>query len=83
MTKQSPGPGDRKLERAITLALLGEEHQQRCSCAQLAAALGAETQALEHALGRLLQAGLICRAGEDLWVSAAARRMDELGLIGI
>jgi DNA-binding IclR family transcriptional regulator len=83
MTEQSPATGDRKLERAIILALLGEDDQQRCSCAQLATALGAETQAVEHTLGRLLQVGLICRTGEDLWASAAARRMDELGLIGI
>jgi|HubBroStandDraft_2_1064218.scaffolds.fasta_scaffold00665_8 hypothetical protein len=83
MTEQSPASGDRKLERAIILVLLAEYDQQTCSCEQLAAILGIEAQALEHVLGRLLQVDLVCRAGEDLWASSAARRVDELGLIGI
>jgi DNA-binding GntR family transcriptional regulator len=83
MTEQSSASTDRRLERAIVLALLSEKDESRYSCAQLARALGASVHALEHALGRLAETGLIGRADSELWASPAARHMDELGLIAI
>jgi DNA-binding GntR family transcriptional regulator len=83
MTEQSPASTDRRLERAIVLVLLSEKDESRYSCAQLARALGASVHALEHALGRLAETGLIGRTDSELWASPAARHMDELGLIAI
>jgi DNA-binding GntR family transcriptional regulator len=83
MTEQSSASTDRRLERAIVLVLLNEKDESRYSCAQLAHALGASVHALEHALGRLAETGLIARTDGELWASPAARHMDELGLIAI
>jgi len=83
MHEQSRAVGDRRLERVIILALLNADGERRWSCAELAAELGAEAQALQDALCRLSEAGVVCLAGTEVWASSAARRMDELGLIGI
>jgi hypothetical protein len=83
MHEQSRAPVDRKLERAIILQLLSEEVGQRCSRARLAAVLGTEREALEDALMGLCAAGVVGLAGAEVWASAPARRIDELGLIGI
>jgi hypothetical protein len=88
MHTESSEPGaasDPRLERAIVLALLNDEDDtgRRCSRHELSQELGAEEQQLQGALDGLLRAGVVC-AGEDLlWASAAARRLDELELIGI
>jgi predicted transcriptional regulator len=73
----------RKLERAIILQLLIEQDAESFSRDQLQAALGCEAQALERALEGLVQVGVVCREGADVWASAAARHLDELGLIAI
>jgi hypothetical protein len=90
MHEQSRAVGDRRLERAIVLVLLsgdreplGGDGESRWSRAQLAAELGTEAQALQEALERLSQAGVVCLTGAEVWASRAARRMDELGLISI
>jgi DNA-binding MarR family transcriptional regulator len=83
MTEQSLVGADRRIERAIVLVLLSEKDESRYSCAQLARALQADVSALERALGRLSETGLIGRAGGELWASPAARHMDELGLIAV
>lgn len=83
MTNQSPAAGSRRLERAIILQLLSDEGERRCSSAQLAVALNAEAQAFDAALRHLAEAGVVCLEGTEVWASAAARRLDELGLIGI
>jgi hypothetical protein len=72
-----------KLERAIILHLLSTEGEQRRSCERLAAELGADEQALREPLGRLAGTGVICLDAGEVWPSPAARRLDELGLIGI
>jgi hypothetical protein len=82
-TGEQPTGVERKLERAIVLQLLGEDGERRSSSAQLAAALDVEAQALRQALARLSDAGVVCVAGTEVWASAAARRIDELGLIAI
>jgi hypothetical protein len=88
MHTESSEPGaasDPRLERTIVLALLNDEGdtRRRCSRAELGEELGAGQRQLQGALDGLLRAGVVC-AGEDLlWASAAARRLDELELIGI
>jgi predicted transcriptional regulator len=73
----------RKIERAIVLQLLSEQGAERSSRDRIEAALGCEADALERALERLVQVGLVCREGADVWASTAARQVDELGLIAI
>jgi len=72
-----------KLERAVLLALLNGDPGQRTSREELAAELGADAGALEDALGRLSHAGVVCGAGSEVWASAAAWHIDQLGLIGV
>ncbi len=73
----------RELERAIILLLLSDRSETRYSAAQLAGELGADARALQDALGRLARSGVVCLDGSDVSPSPAARRIDELGLIGI
>jgi predicted transcriptional regulator len=73
----------RKLERAIILHLLSIEGERRRSCEQLAAELGEDQQALQEPLGRLASTGVVCLGDGEVSPSPAARRLDELGLIGI
>jgi DNA-binding MarR family transcriptional regulator len=75
--------GARTLERVIVLTLLSEGGERRWSRAELAAELGVEVEALQDAVDRLSEAGVVCLAGTEVWASAAARRIDELRLIGI
>jgi DNA-binding transcriptional ArsR family regulator len=83
MRERPPALGARKLERAIILQLLSQEVAERSSCAQLAAALGRDQETLTAPLGSLMDAGVVCCEGTDVWASAAARRLDEFGLIAI
>jgi hypothetical protein len=83
MHDQSAHADTRRLERAIVLLLLGEKHASGCSRDHLADALDADAQLLERSLERLSQAGVIDVAGTDVRATAAALRIDELGLIGI
>jgi hypothetical protein len=87
MHRESSEPaaaGDPRLERAIILALLDDEDpERRWSRAELSEHLAADLQQLQAALDGLLAAGVIGAADELLWPSAAARRLDELELIGI
>jgi predicted transcriptional regulator len=75
--------GDERLERAIVLLLLADGRAQARSRAELAAELGADPPALERALDSLMRAGVVDLAGADARASRPARRIDELGLIGI
>jgi hypothetical protein len=74
--------GGEALERAIVLLLSGDR-RQAWSMAQLGAELGADPQTLGRALDGLAQAGVVLLAGAEARASPAARRIDELGLIGI
>jgi DNA-binding MarR family transcriptional regulator len=80
---QRHGDGDERLERAIILLLLTEEHRRAWSAGRLAAELAADPSALERALDGLTQAGVVEFTGRDARASRAAQRIDELGLIGI
>ncbi|HMH47067.1 MAG TPA: hypothetical protein VK538_05070 [Solirubrobacteraceae bacterium] len=70
-----------KLERAIVLQVLSDE--RRWSRTELAAELGADATGLDSALAALHGQGVLCLAEDDVWASPAARRLDELELIGI
>jgi len=72
-----------RLERAIVLQLLRDDHSSRWSREELASELGAETLALEEALIRLDGACVLGLAADAVWASRTARAIDELGLIGI
>jgi len=72
-----------RLQRAILLELLNVEEGRECSCAQIADELQATEQEVRLAVQGLRADGLASGAGERLSASRAARRMDELGLIGI
>jgi predicted transcriptional regulator len=80
---QRQGDGGERLERAIVLLLLTDERRQAWSVEQLAAELATDPSSLERALDRLSHAGVVELAGADARASRAARRIDELGLIGI
>ena len=82
MHEQAP-TGDRRLQRAIILQLLSEDTAQSSSRARLAEAIGVAPETLESALLELAEAGVVLLAGTEVSASAAARRLDELGLIGI
>jgi DNA-binding Lrp family transcriptional regulator len=86
MTEGSSGSRDDRgprLERAIVLQLLRDDREQRWSCEELGAEIDAGAPAVEEAVRRLHDDGILCRAGQEVWASRAARRLDELGLIGI
>ena len=74
---------DSRLERAIVVQLLRDDREQKWSRAELSVELGAEAPAVEEALRRLARDGILCLAEEEVWASRAARRLDELGLIGL
>lgn len=73
----------RRLERAIVLVLLSEDDGARqWSRAELGDGMGVQERELGAALNGLLGAGVLLRDEDRVWPSAAARRLDELELIG-
>jgi hypothetical protein len=72
-----------RLERAIVLQLLRDDHRPRWSREELAMEIDAETLALEEALIRLDGAGVIGLAEDAVWASRTVRAVDELGLIAV
>jgi hypothetical protein len=74
----------RILERAIVLVLLSEDGgERRWSRAELGEGMGVERGSLDAALIGLLDAGVLNQEEDCVWPSSAARRLDELELIGI
>jgi hypothetical protein len=72
------------LERAIILQLLRDDHERMWSREQLSAELAFDrSEVIEETLGRLEKEGVIGASEEAVWASSAARRLDELGLIGV
>lgn len=72
------------LERAIILQLLRDDHELMWSREQLMTELEPDrSEVVEEALGRLEQEGVLGLSDEAAWASRAARRLDELGLIGV
>lgn len=72
------------LERAIVLLALDNNGQTLWTHRELENELSDFTpEALNKALLSLERAGAIERSVETVWASHAARRLDELGLIGV
>jgi DNA-binding HxlR family transcriptional regulator len=86
MTEHPGLPHDhRKVERAIVLQLLRNDHDEQWSRTDLQARLKhIEPAALAHALERLEQQGVVVvRPADAILASPCARHIDALGLIGI
>jgi predicted transcriptional regulator len=73
----------RRLDRAIVLDLLGDDHDERWQRDELAAAVRVERSVLDSALNRLHSAGVVVCDGEEVRASSCARFIDALELIGI
>jgi hypothetical protein len=78
------GESDPRVERAIVLQLLSDDHEHRWSRAELQLEISkSEVLDLSDALARLDQDGIVRICGESAWASRAVRRLDELELIAI
>jgi hypothetical protein len=75
--------GGPRLERAIIVQLLSDDREAIWSREELLMELGGEMPRLEDALKRLRDDGVLSIADQQVSVSRAARRLDELGLIGV
>jgi hypothetical protein len=82
-SRESRAGGGPRLERAIVLQLLRDDHDESWSREELLSELGGDLAALEQALERLHDRGVLSLAGVDVSASDAARSLNELGLIGI
>lgn len=72
------------VERAVVLQILRDDHEARWPRAELAAEVSDfEPAVLEEALVHLERDGVLRREGDSVWAARAARRLDELELIGI
>jgi hypothetical protein len=72
------------VERAIVLQVLREDHEERWCRTELGRELADfDRVALDEALVRLAADGVLHCSGEVVCVSRAARRLDELEMIGI
>jgi hypothetical protein len=81
---QVPGEEDRRLERAIILQVLRDDHEHRWSRSELELETAdVEPLDISDALARLAADGIVRVAGESVWASRALGRLDDLGLIAI
>jgi hypothetical protein len=81
---REPRAGDgSRLERSVILQLLRDDRDANWSREDLLMELGGEIAPLEAALVRLQNDGVVSISDEQVSASAAARRLDELGLIGL
>lgn len=81
--RASHAAGDARLQRAIILTLLRDDHPQTWSREELAAELESDGAAIECALERLAEDGAVSLVGEDVGATRALQRLDELGLIAL
>ncbi len=73
-----------RVERAIVLQLLRDDHAPRWARAELADEISDFRPAqLEQALARLEREAVVHSEGHAVWASRAVRRLDELELISI
>lgn len=71
-------------ERAIVLQVLREDCDERWSRAALESEIyDIQPLAISEALERLREVGVVHVAGELVWASRCARRLDALGMISI
>ena len=79
-----PSADSRRVERAVTLQLLRDDHDERWSRAELETELDdVEPLALSDAIAQLERQGVVMAQGEHVLASPAVRRVDELGLVGV
>ncbi len=71
------------LGRAIVLTLLGEDRPDGLTYAELGAELGASPAEVEETARGLCEEGVLCCRDRHVRASRVARRLDELGLIGV
>jgi len=77
-------PGDPRVERAIVLQVLRDDHGHHWSRAELEVAISnVDPIEISEALTRLDANHVVCVSGESVWASRATRRLDELELIAI
>jgi hypothetical protein len=74
---------DPRLQRAIILQLLREDHPRKWTHTELAAELHAEQRAVDAAVRALDADGVVCGNEHEVWASRAALRLDELQLVAI
>jgi NAD/NADP transhydrogenase alpha subunit len=71
-------------ERAIVLQVLRDDRDERWSRAELEHEIyDIEPLMINEALERLSEEGVVCLAGEFVWASRCARRLDALGMVSI
>jgi len=81
---REPRAGDDvRLERAIVLQLLRDDHPKNWSRAELASEMDVEMAAVETALSRLHAEGVLRLENDEVSASPAMWRLDELELISI
>lgn len=81
---QVRGEFDPRIERAIILQFLRDDHGDRWSRAELEVEISnVEPLDISDTLARLDQDGIVQISGESIWASRAVRRLDELELIAI
>jgi DNA-binding transcriptional ArsR family regulator len=75
---------DEVAERAIILQVLRGDRDERWSRVELEGEIyDIEPLAISEALERLREEGLVHLAGELVWASRCARRLDALGMVSI
>ncbi len=76
--------GEHKVERAIVLQILRNDHDENWSRAELEIALGdTEQLTISDALARLEEEGVIELSGEIVLATRATRHLDALELLAI
>jgi len=76
--------GNPRVERAIILQFLRDDHEHRWSRAELEVEISnIDALDINDVLASLNQNGIVRISGESVWASHAVRRLDELGLIAI
>jgi hypothetical protein len=83
-TKQTSNDRDCRIERAIVMQTLRDDHDEGWSRAELAAELDrSDPIAIGDALIRLRDEGVVELAGETVRASRAAMRLNELDIIAL
>lgn len=84
MTEHPCLPSDPRIERAIILQLLRDDHDERWSRAELEVEFGdVAPEALSSAIEHLERQGTVVMQRGHVLASPSVRRIDELGLVGI
>ena len=84
MTEHQSSAESRRIERAIVLQLLRDDHDERWSRAELETELEDDKPlALSDAIAHLERQSVVVVQGEHVLASLAVRRIDELGLVGV